>query len=126
VHTTGDGKIEFMGKKQGYGNVIVVRHSGQNETLYAHLSRFKPGVKVGAKVRQGQVIGFVGQSGLATAPHLHYEFLVNGIHQNPVTVSLPRAIPLNPSVLAKFRETTSPLVAKIDELSNRSVASLNR
>ncbi len=126
VHTTGDGKIEFMGKKQGYGNVIVVRHSGQNETLYAHLSRFKPGMKVGAKVRQGQVIGFVGQSGLATAPHLHYEFLVNGIHQNPVTVSLPRAVPLNPSVLAKFRETTSPLVAKIDELSNRSVASLNR
>ncbi len=122
VHTTGDGKIQFMGRKNGYGNVVVVRHSGQNETLYAHLSRFKPGLNVGSKVRQGQIIAFVGSTGLATAPHLHYEFLVNGIHKNPITVALPRAVPLNAQALAKFRRETMPLVAKIDALSNSSVA----
>lgn len=122
VHTTGDGKIEFVGRKGGYGNVIIVRHSGNNQTLYAHLSRFKPGMNVGAKVRQGQIIGFVGSSGLATAPHLHYEFLVNGLHKNPVTVTLPRAVPLNAQTLVQFRALTAPLVAKIDALSDRSVA----
>lgn len=123
VHTTGDGKIQFMGKKNGYGNVVVVRHSGQNETLYAHLSRFKPGLSVGSKVRQGQIIAFVGSTGLATAPHLHYEFLVNGIHKNPMTVTLPRAVPLNSQALAKFRRETAPMVARMDTLSsNRSVA----
>ncbi len=123
IHTTGDGKIEFVGKKGGYGNVIVVRHSGNNQTLYAHLSRFKPGVRVGSKVRQGQIIGFVGSSGLATAPHLHYEFLVNGIHKNPMTVALPRALPLNSQALVQFRALTAPLVARIDALSDSSVAS---
>ena len=122
VHTTGDGKIEFVGKKSGYGNVIVVRHSGNNQTLYAHLSRFKPGIKVGEKVRQGQIIAFVGSSGLATAPHLHYEFLVNGIHKNPMTVTLPRAVPLNSQALVQFRALTAPLVARIDALSDGNVA----
>lgn len=122
VHTTGDGKIQFMGRKSGYGNVVVVRHSGQNETLYAHLSRFKPGLAVGSKVRQGQIIAFVGSTGLATAPHLHYEFLVNGIHKNPMTVTLPRAMPLSSQALARFRRETAPLVARTDALSNSSVA----
>ncbi|WP_293389121.1 M23 family metallopeptidase, partial [Nevskia sp.] len=122
VHTTGDGKIQFIGKKNGYGNVVVVRHSGQNETLYAHLSRFKPGLTLGSKVRQGQVIAFVGSTGLATAPHLHYEFLVNGIHKNPMTVTLPRAVPLNSQSLVQFRRETAPLVAKIDAMSNSNVA----
>ena len=119
------GKIQFIGKKNGYGNVVVVRHSGQNETLYAHLSRFKPGLTVGSKVRQGQIIAFVGSTGLATAPHLHYEFLVNGIHKNPITVTLPRAVPLNAQALVQFRRETAPLVAKIDALSNSSVAALS-
>jgi len=123
VHTTGDGKIEFAGRKSGYGNVIVVRHSGNNQTLYAHLSRFKPGVRVGSKVRQGQIIGFVGSSGLATAPHLHYEFLVNGLHKNPITVTLPRALPLSAQSLAQFRTLTAPLIAKIDALDDGNVAS---
>lgn len=122
IHSTGDGKIEFVGKKGGYGNVVIVRHSGNNQTLYAHLSRFKPGLRVGAKVRQSQIIGFVGSSGLATAPHLHYEFLVNGIHKNPMTVTLPRAQPLNAQALVKFRTLTAPLVARIDELGRNRVA----
>lgn len=122
IHSTGDGKIEFVGKKGGYGNVVIVRHSGNNQTLYAHLSRFKPGLRVGMKVRQSQIIGFVGSSGLATAPHLHYEFLVNGIHKNPMTVTLPRAQPLNAQALVKFRTLTAPLVARIDELGRNRVA----
>ncbi len=122
VHATGDGKIEFLGQKGGYGNVIVVRHSGNNQTLYAHLSRFKPGIKAGARVRQGQIIGFVGSSGLATAPHLHYEFLVNGLHKNPMTVTLPRAVPLTSQALAQFRATTAPLVARINALTDHNVA----
>lgn len=123
VHATGDGRVEFIGQKTGYGNVLMIRHGSQYETVYGHLSRFQSGLTTGSKVRQGQIVAYVGMTGLATAPHLHYEFRVNGIHQNPVTVALPRAIPLNPQVLANFRLKSAPLVAQIEAMSNRRVAS---
>ncbi|GAC1628542.1 MAG: peptidoglycan DD-metalloendopeptidase family protein [Nevskia sp.] len=126
VHATGDGKVEFVGKKSGYGNVLMIRHGAQYETVYGHLSRFQSGLSTGSKVRQGQVVAYVGMTGLATAPHLHYEFRVNGIHQNPITVALPRAIPLSPQLLANFRARTAPLVAQINALGNRAVASAAR
>jgi len=126
VHATGDGKVEFIGKKNGYGNVLMIRHGAQYETVYGHLSRFASGLSEGSKVRQGQIVAYVGMTGLATAPHLHYEFRVNGIHQNPVTVALPRAIPLSPQLQANFRARTAPLVAQMEALSNRSVASAAR
>lgn len=94
VKSTGDGKITFIGTKGGYGKAVVVQHGSQYSTLYAHLSRFARGVRAGARVKQGDVIGYVGQTGLATGPHLHYEFLVNGVHRNPLTVALPHANPL--------------------------------
>lgn len=94
VKATGDGKIAFIGTKGGYGKAVVVQHGSQYSTLYAHLSRFARGIRAGARVKQGQVIGYVGQTGLATGPHLHYEFLVNGVHRNPLTVALPHANPL--------------------------------
>ena len=124
VHATGDGRVEFAGRKSGYGNVLMIRHGAQYETLYGHLSRFQSGLNVGSKVHQGQVVAYVGMTGLATAPHLHYEFRVNGIHQNPVTVPLPRAVPLSPQVLAHFRSQAAPLVAQIDALDNRKFAKL--
>lgn len=124
VHATGDGKVEFIGIKGGYGKVLILRHGNQYETVYGHLSRFQTGMHVGDRVRQGQTVAYVGQTGLATAPHLHYEFRVNGIHQNPVTVPLPRSIPLNPKLLADFRRKAQPLLSKIDDLNNRRFASL--
>src|SRR5690606_6438800 len=99
VRAAGDGKVIFRGTKGGYGHAVVLQHGGNITTLYAHLSRFaKP--KVGNRVRQGEVIGYVGKSGLATGPHLHYEYQVNGVHRNPRTVPLPPADP----VPAEYRE----------------------
>jgi murein DD-endopeptidase MepM/ murein hydrolase activator NlpD len=103
----------------------MIRHGPQYETVYGHLSRFASGLREGAKIRQGQVVAFVGMTGLATAPHLHYEFRVNGIHQNPVTVALPRANPLSSRVLAQFRSRAEPLVAQLDSISASKFAKLD-
>ena len=83
VKATGDGTIQHIGNKGGYGKTIIVKHGGKYSTLYAHLSRYRKGMKRGRPVKQGQVIGYVGKTGLATGPHLHYEFRVNDRHQNP-------------------------------------------
>ncbi|MES2885706.1 MAG: peptidoglycan DD-metalloendopeptidase family protein [Pseudomonadota bacterium] len=119
IKATGDGKISFKGAKNGYGNVIAINHGAGVETLYAHLSRFRSGMSNGSRVRQGQVIGYVGKSGLATAPHLHYEFRINGIHKNPITVPLPRANPVSPRHMAAFRSQSSPLMAALDQTSTK-------
>lgn len=94
IWATADGTVEFAGVRGGYGNCIEIRHSGGITTLYAHLSGFAAGIKRGARVRQGELIGFVGATGFATGPHLHYEFKVSGIHQDPMKVALPKANPL--------------------------------
>lgn len=114
IKATGDGRIEFIGVKGGYGRVVVLQHGSQYETLYAHLSRYRPGLKAGMPVKQGQIIGYVGSSGLATAPHLHYEFRVNGMHKNPVSITLPRANPIPRQQLAAFRSQVGPLIAQIE------------
>lgn len=102
VRAAGDGKIVFRGVRGGYGNAVVIQHGATYSTLYAHLSQFARGLGVGSRVVQDQVIGFVGASGLATAPHLHYEVLVNGVHRNPRTVDLPDAAPLPAADRAAF------------------------
>ena len=114
IKATGDGKISFKGVKRGYGNVVTISHGGGVETLYAHLSRFRAGLGQGSKVRQGQVVGYVGKSGLATAPHLHYEFRINGLHKNPVTVPLPRANPVAPRYMAAVRAQSATMVASLE------------
>lgn len=91
IRATGDGRVEFAGVRGGYGNVVIIRHGQQYSTLYAHMNSFARGIRSGVRVRQGQTIGTVGMTGLATGPHLHYEFLVNGVHRDPLTVKLPKA-----------------------------------
>ena len=119
IKATGDGKISFYGVKNGYGRVAMINHGAGVETLYGHLSRFRAGLSSGSRVRQGQVIGYVGKSGLATAPHLHYEFRINGIHKNPLTVPLPRANPVSPRNMTAFRAQSSTLIAALDQAGTR-------
>jgi murein DD-endopeptidase MepM/ murein hydrolase activator NlpD len=113
VHAAGDGRVSFAGTKGGYGNCIMVAHGSSVSTLYGHLSRFARTARVGAHVQQGEVIGYVGMTGLATGPHLHYEYVINGVHKNPQTVQLPGAEPLRAQALQEFREHTAPLIAAL-------------
>ena len=122
ILATGDGKINFRGTKGGYGRTVVLTHGGKYTTLYAHMSNFKKGLRVGSRVKQGQTIGFIGSSGLATGPHLHYEFRVNGVHRNPLTVSLPKAEALPKKYSADFETKSQPLLAQLDSLKNTSLA----
>lgn len=91
VKAAGDGNVIFLGRKGGYGNTLILQHGERYTTLYAHLSNFKKSLRVGSKVRQGDIIAYVGSSGLATGPHLHYEFRVDGVHRDPLTVALPNS-----------------------------------
>lgn len=122
IKATGDGKIVFRGRKGGYGNVIIIRHGSRYSTLYGHMSRFNSRFKLGSTVHQGQTIGYVGASGLATGPHLHYEFRVNGVHRNPLTVDLPVATPIATLELPAFRAEADPLIAQLDTLARTQVA----
>lgn len=122
VKATGDGKIAFIGTKGGYGKAVVVQHGSQYNTLYAHLSRFARGIRLGTRVKQGQVIGYVGQTGLATGPHLHYEFLVNGVHRNPLTVALPHANPLPTEHRPAFQVLAEQRMAELAQHPARRLA----
>jgi murein DD-endopeptidase MepM/ murein hydrolase activator NlpD len=113
VHAAGDGRISFAGQRGGYGNAVVLAHSNSVSTLYGHMSRFAKHIRVGTRVQQGDVIGYVGMTGLATGPHLHYEYLVDGVHKDPQTVHLPGAEPLHAEALQKFRRLTAPLLADL-------------
>jgi murein DD-endopeptidase MepM/ murein hydrolase activator NlpD len=113
IRAAGDGKVLFRGVQGGYGNTIVLQHGGNITTLYGHLSRFGT-ARAGARVNQGDVIGYVGSSGLATGPHLHYEYRVNGVHRNPRTVTLPPADPIAAEQQVAFQAATEPLWRQLD------------
>jgi murein DD-endopeptidase MepM/ murein hydrolase activator NlpD len=113
VRATGDARVAFAGTQNGYGNVIELQHRGAFSTLYAHLSRIAPQVKSGARVAQGDVIGYVGQTGWATGPHLHYEFRVSGEQRNPLTVALPNSEPLAATQRTAFAQTIMPAWAQL-------------
>ena len=121
IRASGDGKIIFAGTKGGYGRLIVIRHGGRYTTAYGHLHRYAKGARTGRKVKQGQIIGYVGSSGLATGPHLHYEFRVNGVHRNPLTVKLPEAQPVNQAYLDHFKENTQAYLSML-QLMDRTLA----
>jgi murein DD-endopeptidase MepM/ murein hydrolase activator NlpD len=114
IKAAGDGKIIHRGKKGGYGNVVILQHGGNITTLYAHLSRFSK-ARSGSRVRQGDIIGYVGSTGLATGPHLHYEYRRNGVHLNPRTVKLPDAKPIDPDYLEDFSRRAQPLLQQLDD-----------
>jgi murein DD-endopeptidase MepM/ murein hydrolase activator NlpD len=114
VMAAGDGKIIHRGKKGGYGNTVIVQHGGNITTLYAHLSKFNRKAGNGSRVKQGQVIGYVGQSGLATGPHLHYEYRKNGAYLNPRTVKLPDAAPIDAALKEDFTRKAQPFLGMLD------------
>jgi murein DD-endopeptidase MepM/ murein hydrolase activator NlpD len=123
IRAAGDGKVTFAGSRNGYGNAVILQHGGNITTLYAHMSRIASEARVGRRVRQGQVIGYVGKTGLATAPHLHYEYRINGVNRNPRTVPLPEAEPVPETMRARFAADVAPLVAELDALAPTRLAS---
>jgi murein DD-endopeptidase MepM/ murein hydrolase activator NlpD len=123
VKATGDGRISFVGARSGYGKTIILQHGGKYTTLYAHLSRFSHAAKHGKRVLQGETIGYVGKTGLATGPHLHYEFRISGVHHNPLTVMLPKTKPLPNKYLADFKMKSEPLLAQLDRITRGQTTS---
>jgi len=123
IKATSDGKVVFRGRKGGYGRVVILKHGQKYSTLYAHMSKYGR-YKHGGHVKQGQVIGYVGKSGLATGPHLHYEFRLNGVHRNPLTVKFPAAKPVAKNQLAAFKQQTSPLLSQL-KLAKQTQLALN-
>lgn len=126
VKSAGDGEIIFRGRKGGYGQVMIVKHGEHYETLYAHLSGFKKGLKSGDLVKQGDVIGYIGQTGLATGPHLHYEFRVDGVHRNPETLNLAQALPLHSEVLADFKVQSRTTLDQLYKTKAQSLFAKNQ
>ncbi|WP_249352234.1 MULTISPECIES: peptidoglycan DD-metalloendopeptidase family protein [unclassified Rudaea] len=122
IRAAGDGKIAFRGWQPGYGNVVIVQHNAHNTTLYGHMSRFG-NAQVGQHVGQGQTIGYVGMTGLATGPHLHYEFRIDGQHRNPLTVTTLPPEPLPGAELARFRSQTQSMLARLNKLEATQLAS---
>jgi murein DD-endopeptidase MepM/ murein hydrolase activator NlpD len=122
IMAAGDGRVISSGTQGGYGQTVVLQHGGNVTTLYAHMSRIAPNARVGRRVRQGEVIGYVGMTGLATAPHLHYEYRINGVHKNPRTVELPKADPVPAARRAEFAAVTRPLIAELDGLGPTRMA----
>lgn len=126
ISVAGDGKVIFKGTKGGYGRVIIVQHGSRYQTVYAHMNGFKRGISVGSQVKQGQTIGFVGSSGRATGPHLHYEFRVNGTHRNPLTVALPNSAPINSTYKEEFIAHAGRLLSQLDTFKPTNIVLTER
>jgi murein DD-endopeptidase MepM/ murein hydrolase activator NlpD len=125
VFATGDGEIEFVGQQNGYGNIVILKHAGGYSTYYAHLSGFG-GIKPGQRVSQGQLLGFVGQTGWATGPHLHYEFRFKDVPQNPLSITLMEAQTLTGRSRQQFVSYTAGMLSRINALRTYNVAALER
>lgn len=122
IMAAGDGTITFRGRENGFGRVVKINNGGGYSTLYAHMSRFRGGEHVGSRVKQGEVIGYVGMSGEATGPHLHYQIMVNGVPRNPQTVKLPNGAPVPAKYRAKFLLNADVLLAEMSNGSDIRVA----
>ncbi|WP_372876909.1 peptidoglycan DD-metalloendopeptidase family protein [Pseudomonas sp.] len=115
IKAAGDGKISLAGRKGGYGNTVVLQHGSRYRTLYAHMQGFAKGIRTGGNVKQGQIIGYIGTTGLSTGPHLHYEFQVNGTHVDPLSQKLPMADPIARNEKQRFMQLSTPLMARMDQ-----------
>ncbi len=124
VKSTGDGVVSFAGRRNGYGNLIVLRHHGGYSTYYAHLRNFASALRAGSRVVQGEIIGYVGQTGWANGPHLHYEFHLHNQNRNPLTMAFPAAQPILAIEQAAFRRTADPVIARLDLLKSGDLALL--
>lgn len=122
IKAVADAVVDFAGRKNGYGNFIVLRHNGNFTTAYAHLSAFASGLRQGEKISQGDVIGYVGSTGWATGPHLHYEFRIAGTAVNPLTAKIPTAYPISAQYQSLFFNTAQPMVAKLNLLDETNLA----
>ena len=119
IRATGEGVIQSVGWKSGYGRTIVLRHGGEITTLYAHMDKYHPSMAKGMKVSQGQTIGYVGDSGLATAPHLHYEFRIGEKRTDPLKVALPSAAPIDQSKMDQFKLSRNNYIEISDKLLSK-------
>jgi len=125
VKAASDGIVAFTGWQGGYGNVVILQHQGTYSTVYGHLSTFAKGLRKGQRVSQGDVIGHVGATGMATGPHLHYEFRFNGVQRDPLKVAMPAANPVSAGHMPLFYEHTKPLMARLDMLRGTDLAFLD-
>lgn len=124
VKATASGIVAFSGSQKGYGNLVVLKHNGKYETAYGHLSRFASGMSKGKRISQGDVIGYVGSTGMATGPHLHYELRIDGVQRDPTNVVLPSAPPIAKRDLNTFQKETHALVARLNIMRNIHLAVL--
>ncbi len=125
VKSTSDGVIDYVGWQNGYGNVVIIKHQGRYSTVYGHLSRAAQGMKRGQRVSQGSVIGYVGMTGLASGPHLHYEFKIDGVQRDPLRVALPNAQPINDANRTRFQQAADLFASQLDVLRNTNLAKLD-
>ncbi|WP_428550621.1 OapA family protein [Pseudomonas edaphica] len=126
IKAAGDGKVLLAGRRGGYGNTVIIQHGNTYRTLYGHMQGFAKGVSTGSNVKQGQVIGYIGTTGLSTGPHLHYEFQVNGVHVDPLGQKLPMADPIAKAERARFLQQSQPLMARMDQERSTLLASAKR
>ncbi|MGQ3892073.1 peptidoglycan DD-metalloendopeptidase family protein [Legionella sp. CNM-4043-24] len=126
IQATGDGRIEIIGRQNAYGNMIKIAHNKKYSTIYGHMLKFQKGLSKGDYVKRGQIIGYVGQTGLASGPHCHYEFHINGSPKNPATIDLPRGDPLYGRELASFKANTQTLLAQLHLYEQGRLASANK
>lgn len=123
IKAAGDGKVLLAGRRGGYGNTVIIQHGATYRTLYGHMQGFAKGVQTGSNVKQGQVIGYIGTTGLSTGPHLHYEFQVNGVHVDPLGQKVAMADPISKAERARFLAQSQPLMARMDQEKATMLAS---
>lgn len=122
IKAAGDGRVLLAGRQGGYGNVVIIQHGNSYKTLYGHMQGFAKNVRTGTSVKQGQVIGYIGTTGLSTGPHLHYEFQVNGRHVNPLSIKTAMADPIGGADKQRFLQQSKPLMARMDQEKSSMLA----